>query len=195
MDQFSIQKPKRRPVVGQAWGMRGPKLTFWMHQLTEYALAMVLASAAIRAPKPWFPLVAAGLIAAIAATADGPLGAFNVVSRSRHRIVDHVAAGVLLVASGAMWTTVRAGSAGLVVGIAFLLVVLSFRTDYSPKPVRERRTRRRRATIEDGWQPPVTEPTKPIIGGERAEAIGRTAGKSTAKVVRGAMAVWKSRRR
>ena len=174
--------------------MRGPKLTFWIHQLTEYALAIVLASAAIRAPKPWFPLVAAGVLLALAASADGPLAAVNLVSRPRHRVADLVVAALLAVASVALWSTVGAGSAALVVGVAVLLVALSLRTDNSPKRVRARRGARP-TTVEAGWEPPTSGPTAPIIGGERAEEIGRTAGRTAGRVVKGGMQVWKSRRR
>jgi hypothetical protein len=114
-----------------------------------------------------------GVFVVLAATSDGPLSAFKVVSRPTHRALDIVAAVGLVVVAVVFGD--GSGDLALGVGAAALLAFLAWRTDYSaPKP-------RRGFVIE-------------TPGPSRSEDIGRAAGKVAAKGVQGARSAWRSRR-
>lgn len=66
------------------------KRPFWMHQLVEYILGIVLIAQGLQSPTPAAPAVAGGLVVLNAAIVRGPLSAFRVLSRGQHRIADLV---------------------------------------------------------------------------------------------------------
>jgi hypothetical protein len=199
------------------------KLPFWIHQIAEYGIALVTASAGARTSKPVYPIVAAVVILVLAATADGPFAAFRTTSRKTHRIADLSVAGVLVVVGLALRSVMGPASSTVVAGVGVLLAALSWRTSYRPKPVKEKRQRRARPerpaatapvtpkpavpkpavpTEPKPTEPKPTEPrptepqsttsrpTKPIIGNERAESIGRGAG----RVAAGGVRAWRARK-
>jgi hypothetical protein len=209
------------------------KLPFWIHQIAEYGIALVTASAGARTSKPVYPIVAAVVILVLAATADGPFAAFRTTSRKTHRIADLSVAGVLIVVGLALRSVMGPASSTVVAGVGVLLAALSWRTSYRPKPVKEKRQRRARPerpaatapvtpkpavpkpavptepkptepkptepkpTEPKPTEPKPTEPqsttsrpTKPIIGNERAESIGRGAG----RVAAGGVRAWRARK-
>ena len=139
------------------------KIPFWIHQVVEYGVGLLLAYQAIHSPEPVVPLLAGLAVIALAATADGPAAAWHLVPRRTHRVLDVVVAVGLVVAAIVLGD--QAGSAGqfvLVLG-ALALGVLVIRSDYRPK---------------------VRKP-KPAAGsaGDRAEEIGRAAGRAVGKGV------------
>jgi hypothetical protein len=112
-------------------------------------------------------LLAGLVVVLLAATADGPAGCFHIVPRPLHRVFDVVVAlGLIAVA---VFFGDEMGGAGqiLLVAGALALGVLSFRSDYRPKAVRRAQSR---AAPED-------------VGSDRAEAIGRGAGRLAARGV------------
>jgi len=143
------------------------KLPFWIHQIIEYGLGGLLVFQAVQSPRPVFPLLAGLLVGFLAATADGPAGCFHIVPRPLHRVLDLVVAVVLVVA--AIFFGEEMGGAGqiLLVAGALALGVLTLRSDYRPKAVRRAQS-----------QAAVTDP-----GSDRAEAIGRGAGRLAARGV------------
>jgi len=72
---------------------------FWLHQLAEYLIGMVLIAMGLQSPDPVVPTVAGGLVVLNAAFVDGPLGAFRAISRRTHRRLDLVVIGLLVVAA------------------------------------------------------------------------------------------------
>jgi hypothetical protein len=210
------------------------KLPFWIHQIAEYGIALVTASAGARTSKPAYPIVAAVVILVLAATADGPFAAFRTTSRKTHRIADLSVAGVLIVVGLVLRSTMGPAASTVVAGVGVLLAALSWRTSYRPKPVKEKRVRRARAAKPvaptpapaapgpkpeptrvqptaagptESAEPTATEPTPtepqaavpkprgskpagPIIGNERAESIGRGAG----RVAAGGVRAWRARK-
>ena len=109
------------------------KLPFWIHQIVEYTVAMLVASEGARSGKPLVPLIGAGVVLVLGATADGPVAAFRWVPRNVHRIADFVVAGILIVAGIVLRSA--AGSVGqtVLIGGGALLVALALRTNYEPK--------------------------------------------------------------
>src|SRR5262249_33713146 len=157
------ERPGHRRV-GHNWPyMAEPtnKLPFWIHQLVEYGIGALLAYQAIHSASPVVPLLAGLAVVVLAATADGPVACFHVVSRPFHRVLDIIVAiGLLAVALFFGSDVGGAGQFMLVVG-AVALGVLTLRSDYRPKV-----SRRQRA---------AADPSPP--GSTKAEDIGRQAGR------------------
>jgi hypothetical protein len=132
------------------------KRPFWLHQLVDYILGIVLMAQATEAPKPIVPL-AVGLIVLInAACVDGPLAAFKGLSRPRHRIADVVLAlGVL--ALGITGFGLKGSNQTAFVGVALLWAVVILGTNFTPKVKREK-----------------------IAPGQRSTEAGKVAGRAVA---------------
>jgi hypothetical protein len=143
------------------------KLPFWIHQVIEYGIGGLLVFQAVQSPRPVLPLLAGLLVIVLAATADGPAGCFHVVPPPLHRVLDVVVAVVLI--AGAVFFGSDMGGAGqiLLVAGALALAVLTFRSDYRPRAVRRAQSK---AAAAD-------------LGSDRAEAIGRGAGRLAARGV------------
>ena len=138
-----------------------PKLPFWIHQIVEYGIGVMLIFQAVQSPRPVIPLFAGLAVVVLAATADGPAACFAVVPRPVHRILDVIVlVGLLVVAVVFGDDMGGAGQILLVLG-ALSLGVLTLRSDYRPKTARVKAER-----------PPAQE-----VGSERAETIGRGAGR------------------
>jgi hypothetical protein len=138
-----------------------PKLPFWIHQIVEYGIGALVAYQAIHSPRPVVPLLAGLVVVLLAATADGPAACFHAVSRPLHRVLDiAVAVGLVVVAIVFGDDMGGAGQLLLVLG-ALALAGLTLRSDYRPKEAR---------------RPQAKEPAA-SVGSDRAEAIGRGAGR------------------
>jgi len=61
---------------------------FWLHQLVEYAIALVLLLASPHTAQPVLPVVFGAAILINAAIADGAISAFKLFSRRAHRNID-----------------------------------------------------------------------------------------------------------
>jgi hypothetical protein len=150
-----------------------------MHQLVEYLLGAVLLSQGLQAAEPAIPSVLGALIVVNAAVAAGPLAAAPRLPRPLHRIADVVLlAGIVLgAAAPSAWVT---GSTRIVLGgVALVYGFVILRSDYSPKPVRARRSGRTRPVGSPG-SPGVRPP--PVPAADRSEALGRAAGRTTARL-------------
>ena len=143
------------------------KLPFWIHQIIEYGLGGLLVFQAVQSPRPVFPLLAGLVVILLAATADGPAACFHAVPRPLHRVLDIVVAIGLIAC--AFFFGDEMGGAGqiLLVAGALALAVLTFRSDYRPKSARRAQPKA-----------PASE-----VGSDRAEAIGRGAGRLAARGV------------
>jgi len=108
---------------------RAPKLPFWIHQIVEYGIGVLLVFQAVQSPRPVIPLFAGVAVILLAATADGPAACFHLVSRPLHRVFDYVvAAGFLVVAVAFGGDMGGAGQILLVLG-ALALGVLTLRME------------------------------------------------------------------
>jgi hypothetical protein len=146
---------------------RAPKLPFWIHQIVEYGIGVMLIFQAVQSPRPVIPLFAGLAVVLLAATADGPAACFHAVSRPIHRVLDYIVAAAFLVAAIVFGSSMGgAGQILLVLG-ALALGVLTLRSDYRPKAARRAQTK---ATLD-------------AMGSDRAEEIGRSAGRIAARGV------------
>ncbi len=137
---------------------------FWLHQLAEYLIGMVLIAMGLQSPDPVVPTVAGGLVVLNAAFVEGPLGAFRAISRRTHRRLDLVVIGLLVVAAVLPWLEVDNTSRVTMVVIAVVLAVVWWNSSFE-----------RRRVVEGA----------PAV--DRSEAIGRSAGRlagNAAKAIR-----------
>ena len=136
---------------------------FWIHQLAEYLLGVVLVSQGLQAPRPLVPTLLGMAMLMSEGVARGPLALAPKVRRETHRIVD---AGVLAALLG---TLVLAGSQlndpvrYTLIGVSAVHAFLLWRTNYATPVRRERR---------------VTQRTLTQPGDSRSEDLGRTAGRA-----------------
>jgi len=112
---------------------------FWIHQIVEYMIGLILIAAAVQQPKPAVPAVMGLLIIINAAITIGPAGAFRLVSRKVHRILDLVVIAILTVSVVQPWVEVETIGRLLVGAITFVLFVVWFHTDFAERPDRKAR--------------------------------------------------------
>lgn len=146
------------------------KRTFWMHQLAEYLVGFALVATGLQSPEPLVPTLLGALIVLNSASADGPMGAFRVVGRRTHRVLDIGIFALAIVAC--VLPIVDAATRVVMAGIALVFAVVIFRTDYTP-PV------------------PRSERHRP--GDGRADEFGRQAGRVTGTLAARARDSWRRR--
>jgi hypothetical protein len=134
---------------------------FWMHQVVEYIIGAVFVSAGFGSPTPTVPAVLGAIVMVNAAVAIGPAGAFRLVHRRVHRILDLVVIGLVAVAVGQPWVDVDANTRLLIALLGVVLAFVWWNTDFATKE--ERKQRRRQTPTPD------------------SEQIGRSAGRSAAQ--------------
>lgn len=128
-------------------------------------MGLVLVAAGVQSPDPLFPTLAGGLIVLNAAVVNGPLGAFRLVSRPRHRILDLVVAGVVAATALLPFLEIEGMSRATMLVVSVILGFLWFGTNFETRPEAARRRSESRAAL----------------AGDRSEAIGRTAGRLVAR--------------
>ena len=105
------------------------KRSFWLHQLAEYVVGGALLATGLQSPKPLIPVIVGTLIVLNAAIVDAPFGAFRLVGRRLHRILDYIVLGVAIVACAAPGMDVSTRLVQIL--IVIVLAVVVWRTDYS----------------------------------------------------------------
>lgn len=117
--------------MGDGGRVRRP---FWIHQIVEYLIGLILVVQGLQAPDPLIPSLAGVAVLVNVAIVRGPLGAFRIVGKSMHRRLDALVVVVLIVAALQPWVSIDStgrvmiGLAGLMLGVVLAL------TDYSDVP-------------------------------------------------------------
>jgi apolipoprotein N-acyltransferase len=142
---------------------------FWLHQAVEYVIGLTLVALATQAPSPAVPAIGGLVVLVNAAVAKGPLGAFDLVDRRLHRVLDLVVIGIVLGLAVQPWIELDVGNRAVMVGVAAVLGVVWWFTDFASH--RERAARR-------------------AASADRGDSIGRSAGRAAGGVV----AAWKQKR-
>jgi hypothetical protein len=143
---------------------------FWLHQLVEYIIGLILVATGLQGPEPLVPAVVGGVVVLNAAVAIGPMGAFRLVGRRLHRVVDLFVIAFVVVAAVQPWVDVDVGTRAIMVAIAFVYGFVWFYSDFAEKQARQQR--RAAAT------------------GDRGEDLGRTAG----RLAGNAVTAWRRRK-
>ena len=144
---------------------------FWLHQIVEYMIGLILVATGLQGPEPLVPAVVGGVVLLNAAVAIGPLSAFNVVGRRVHRVVDLVVIAFVVFAAVQPWVDVDVGTRAIMVGIALVYGFVWFYSDFAEKQARKQR----RAAAATG---------------DRGEDLGRSAG----RLAGNAVTAWRRRK-
>ena len=157
------------------------RVPFWIHQLVELLLGILLLVQGARTGEHTVVLVTlGGLLLVLALCSDGALGAWPWIGRRVHRVLDLVVAAVLAVSP-------------LVFGLDHLLAIvileiaaaamlwLALRTEWRTRPSRAKRTARPPAQGPDpapapARNPPATTPAAPAA--PLARKLGSAVGKA-----------------
>ena len=126
---------------------------FWLHQVAEYLIGLVLIAIGLQSPEPAVPSILGGVIVINAAFVDGPVGAFRAFDRRTHRILDLVVIGALVAAAAIPGLPVDNTNRVTMIAVAVVLLVVWWNSSFAAKAPK-------------GTGPPV----------DRSEAIGRGAG-------------------
>ena len=140
---------------------------FWLHQLVEYVIGAVFISSSIQSETPAIPATLGVAVMLNAAFTHGPAGAFRVLHRRVHRIIDVILIAAVVLA--AVQPIVPLGdNARVLMGLlAFVLGFVWWNTDFS---TREERKARRAAAERNRPSRPSSE--------EVGQAAGRVVGNS-----------------
>ena len=131
------------------------KRSFWLHQLAEYIVGGALLATGLQSPKPLIPVIVGTLIVLNTTVVDAPFGAFRLVGRRLHRILDYIVLGVAVVACVAPGIDV---STRLVPTLTVIVLAVVVRRTHYPAP-----------------NPKVKQPVSATPEG-KADEIGRFAG-------------------
>jgi hypothetical protein len=138
---------------------------FWMHQVVEYLIGLVLISIAFQSPRPApVALVGVAVVANAAFTAGGA-GAFQLLPRRVHRGIDVVLIVLLAALAVQPWIDLDLSSRAVVAAVALVLFFVWFHTDFSRRPTR---AERRAARAAD----------RPVDSTERGRRAGRFVGET-----------------
>ena len=131
------------------------KRPFWMHQLVEYILGGALVASGLQSPTPLVPSVLGGIVMVHSAITIGPLGAFRVIRRRLHRVIDPVVLAAEFAAALQPWIRLESGTRIIIVGIAFVHLFVWWQTSYTER----------------------VKSTKVSAEGGRSNEVGRLAGR------------------
>jgi hypothetical protein len=142
---------------------------FWLHQVAEYLIGVVLVAAGVQSPSPVVPAVLGGLVLVNAAIVDGPVSAFDAVPRRVHRWIDVALIAGIAVAAVLPMLDIDVGTRVLLLLVAGVLTSVWWFSSFE--------ARRRRTPATTG-------------SGNRADDIGRSAGRAVGRGVNS----WRQRR-
>lgn len=110
------------------------KRPFWIHQVAEYVLGLVLVAQGLQSPAPLVPSLAGGLVVVNAAIVRGaPLSAFRLVSRTMHRVLDVVVLAIIVVLIVQPWIEVIAADRLIMAGIAVVMGFVWLNSNFAEK--------------------------------------------------------------
>ena len=105
--------------------------SFWLHQLVEYAIAILLIVMSAQIDKPLVPVLFGVALLLNAAVADGAMSAFKLLSRGVHRLIDWlIIVGCLI--SAVISDTGATGRLALI-GVGLVLAVISLGTNFAKR--------------------------------------------------------------
>lgn len=104
---------------------------FWLHQLVEYVIAILLIVMSAQIREPLVPVLFGVALLLNAAVADGAMSAFKLLSRGMHRLIDWlIIVGSLI--SAVIFDTGATGRLALI-GVGLVLAVISLGTNFAKR--------------------------------------------------------------
>jgi hypothetical protein len=116
---------------------------FWMHQIVEYIIGVAFVSSGLGSTTPAIPAVLGALVVVNAAVTEGPGGAFRLVHRRVHRVLDIVVLVVIAVAAVQPIVSVDTTTRLAMGLLGFVLLFVWWNTDFATKDQRKVRRRAR----------------------------------------------------
>jgi hypothetical protein len=112
---------------------------FWMHQVVEYIIGAVFITSGFGSSTPIVPAVLGAIVMLNAAVAVGPGGAFRLVNRKTHRVLDLVVIALIAIATFQPVISIDT-RARLIIGLlGFVLWFVWWNTDFAMKDERKAR--------------------------------------------------------
>jgi hypothetical protein len=148
--------------------IEGAQRPFWMHQVVEYMIGIVLIGAAFQAPRPAVPAVMGMIVIANAAIARGPASAYPLVGRTVHRWLDVVV--MVMIVGAAFQPVADVDSTGrlLLGGIAFVMFFIWLNSDFSEKAARKEGRQAQKAERRER----LARPESAELGKKAGRAVG-----------------------
>lgn len=104
---------------------------FWLHQLVEYAIAILLIVMSAQTRQPVVPVLFGVALLINVAIADGAMSAYKLLSRHTHRFIDWaIIIGCLL---SAVLVDIDATGRLALLGVGLVLVVISLGTNFAKR--------------------------------------------------------------
>lgn len=140
---------------------------FWLHQIVEYVIGAVFISSSIQSETPAVPAVLGVTVMLNAACTHGPAGAFSLLHRRVHRIIDLVIIAAIVIAAVQPLVAVGDNARVLMVMLAVVLAFVWWNTDFA---TRDERKARRMATKSTRRRP--SRPTSEEVGQKAGRLVG-----------------------
>jgi hypothetical protein len=109
------------------------KRPFWMHQVVEYILGGAMIATGLQSPTPLLPSVVGALIMIHSAITVGPVGAFRVISRRVHRVVDVLVISSEVAAAVQPWIHLESGTRIIMIGIALVHLFVWWNSSFATR--------------------------------------------------------------
>lgn len=109
------------------------KRPFWMHQLVEYILGGALVASGLQSPTPAVPSVLGGIVMLHAAITIGPAGAFRVLRRRAHQVIDVLVIAAELLAAVQPWIDLASATRIIIVGIGIVHLFVWWQTNFAER--------------------------------------------------------------
>jgi hypothetical protein len=137
---------------------------FWMHQIVEYILGIVLIMTSVQQPEPTIPALMGLLVLVNTSIAVGPAGAFRLVPRGLHKQLDLVVIALLFFMAVQPFWSVDSTGRLIMAAIGAVMFFIWFHSDFSaPAERHAQKAARKEASA------PVT-----------SESVGKSAGRIVA---------------
>ncbi len=151
-------------------GIEGAQRPFWMHQIVEYLVGILLLAASFQVPDPVVPAVLGALVILNAAMAKGPLSAFPMVGRRLHRWLDIVVIVALVVAAVQPVLDIDSTSRLLLGGVGFVLFFIWLNSDFTDPAQRKAAKQQAKAARR---QQRGDRPASEELGRQAGRAVGQ----------------------
>jgi hypothetical protein len=109
------------------------KRPFWMHQIVEYILGAALVAVGLQSPTPVVPSVLGAVVMLHAAITIGPVGAFRVLHRRVHQVVDVVVLAAEVAAGVQPWIDLESSTRLIILGIAVVHLFVWWQTNFAAR--------------------------------------------------------------
>ena len=145
---------------------------FWIHQIAEYILGLVLVAQGLQSPYPLVPAVCGGLIVINASIVrGGAVSAFRLVTRAQHRVLDVAVIAITVVGALQPFVQVLATDRLVMIGVAAAQGFIWWNSSFAERQKRVAAPVAQPAAAQPGAAP-TAEPTA-----GRSSEIGRSAGR------------------